>query len=352
MTIALTVLVAIIIAVALFCFGLAIFIFCRINNKRYNGNKYVKYFTADDFHDLTVEVIHFLSDHGQVLRGFIYRKNTNKEPKALLLFAHGFGAGHLAYTTEINTLADAGYWIMAYDATGCGESDGKYMGGFDQGVIDLKHAIRYIREDVRFRNVKKILVGHSWGAFCVLNAISEDGIDGVIAMCGFISGAKVLAQNTVGRRFPYLSFLVEWFLRLFNCLRYGSAANCNSLKSVKKANKPVYLIYGSEDQTVCYKKNGAILVDAVKDLANVRCKVCEGRGHNPYLTPEAEREMNKTFSAIAKQKKKDRSLAIAMYRDIDYSTITEEDAEVMDSIIEFCDQIVKSGTVSKELHKN
>ena len=337
----LIILAALAAAAVLLVFGVALFAFCRINNKRYNGNKNLRYFTASDFPGLLAEPVSFVSDRGQTLRGFLYLREGENAPKALLVFAHGFGAGHLAYTTEIDSLASAGYWILAYDATGCGASDGKNLRGFDQGVTDLRSAIRFADRDRRFSGMKKILVGHSWGAFCVMNALSAESVSGAVAMCGFISGAKVLAQNTVGEIFPPLTFLAEWFLRLLNRLRFGRSANRNSLKSIKATEKPLYLLYGSADKTVKYRHNGAVVAEKCAGRKNIVCRICEGRGHNPYLTEEAEKSMHQTFSAIAAQKKKDLHRALEMYKEIDYAKITEEDADVMRSIVEFCDRIVR-----------
>ena len=72
----------------------------------------------------------------------------------------------------------------------------------------------------------------------------------------------------------------------------------------------------------------------------VRVRKCEGKGHNPYLSFAAEKYMNETFAKIARMKKKDRAKATAMYEDIDYGKMTEEDPEIMRSVIEFCDTVV------------
>lgn len=317
----------------------AVYIFCRINNKRYNGNAHVRYLTASDFPLLAAEPLAFPSDRGQMLRGYLYRNSENEHPKALLLFAHGFGAGHLAYTTEIVTLANAGYWVLAYDATGCGASDGKNMRGFDQGVIDLRSAVHYAKSIERFSGLKMMLVGHSWGAFCVMNALPEEDVCGAVAICGFISGAKVLSQNTVGQAGP-LRYPVEWFLRLLNFMRFGKASNRDSLRSLTKTKKPVYLIYGTADTVVTYKWNGAVMIGRFSGADTVRVRKCEGKGHNPYLSFAAEKYMNETFAKIARMKKKDRAKAMAMYEDIDYGKMTEEDPEIMRSVIEFCDTVV------------
>ena len=146
----------------------AVYIHCRLFNRRYEGNPKLKYFRAEDFEGLAAEEVSFISDGGQTLRGFLYTEE-NVSPKALIVFCHGFGAGHLSYTTEINTLARAGYAVLGYDGTGCGRSGGKYFRGFDQGPADLRAALRYADGNKKIASLPRVLVGHSWGAFTVMN---------------------------------------------------------------------------------------------------------------------------------------------------------------------------------------
>lgn len=115
--------------------------------KRCEGNPKLKYFTADDFKGLNAKPIEFKSNKGQVLRGNIYTNQHIKEYKGLIIFVHGMGGGHLSYTTEINTLAKAGFIVMAYDNTGTCSSEGKSLKGFYQSVIDLNYALKFVEEN-------------------------------------------------------------------------------------------------------------------------------------------------------------------------------------------------------------
>ena len=338
---ALIILFCILLAFFLIMFVLSLKVQFSIYNKRYDGNKNLRYFSAQDFQGLLAEPVSFASDKGQVLRGYLYRHEKIESPKALIIFSHGYGAGHTAYTMELNYFARAGFWVLAYDGTGCVSSDGKNLKGFDQGVIDLRHAIRYVNSEPRFASLKKILVGHSWGGFSVMNAVEQDGIVGAVAVCGFISGAKVLAQNSIGRKVPALTFAVEWFLELFARIRFGKSANQNSIRSLRATDKPVFLIYGTEDRTVSFSKNGAVMNKTFQSSDHVKVLICKGKAHNPYLSFLAERTMRETFSEIAKVKKKDSVAAKTLYETIDYSKITEEDPEIMREIVSFIDGVIQ-----------
>ena len=73
-------------------------IFCR----RYDGNPNLRYFQAEDFEGLKAEPVSFGSGDA-TLRGYIY--SYDGDAKGAVIFSHGFGAGHRAYTTEIDALA-------------------------------------------------------------------------------------------------------------------------------------------------------------------------------------------------------------------------------------------------------
>ena len=81
----------ILLLLALLCYNVAF-------GKRYDKSPLLKYFTADDF-SLSAEAVEFKVKKNTV-RGFIYRKSDIKSNGRLIIFCHGMGAGHLAYTTE------------------------------------------------------------------------------------------------------------------------------------------------------------------------------------------------------------------------------------------------------------
>lgn len=313
--------------------------------RRYDGNPNLKYFTVDDFHQLDAEPISFPSDKGQILRGYIY-KSKQISPKDLIIFSHGYGAGHLSYTTEINTLAQAGFAVLAYDGTGCVASDGKYFGGFDQGPIDLQFAIKFAKEHPLLRSFGGcVLMGHSWGGFSVMNSVNDPWVFGAVAMCGFVDGASVMAQTAAGQtKKGYANRYWRIFvpgLAFLNWIKYGKDGNKNSIKSLLRTNKPVLLLYGEKDQTVFYPNNGECIKRAVLHKKNITFLSFKNKGHNVYLTEQAEENMYEIFGAIAKTFLKDKERAIQMYSQIDYHKITQEDPAVMKKIVDFCKNVLQ-----------
>ena len=116
---------------------------------RCEGNAYLQYFTAADFPNLTADPVAFTGNCGQVLRGNLYTQAGRQDFKALLVFSHGMGGGHLSYTTELDFFAKRGYLVLAYDNTGTMASEGKSLVGMPQAVSDLRSALAIAKQDVR-----------------------------------------------------------------------------------------------------------------------------------------------------------------------------------------------------------
>ena len=84
-----------------------------------------------------------------------------------------------------------------------------------------------------------------------------------------------------------------------------------------------------------YRWNGKKILSALAGNSLVRSEVYEEKGHNVYLTCEAEALMHETFGKIGKAARRDKASAAKMYADVDYAAITKEDDSVMGLIGEF-----------------
>ena len=144
--------------------GLGALFYKKLLIHRYDGEPYIKYFTAEDFPGLQAEPVEFDSD-GNLLKGFFYSYPGFRED-TLLIFCHGIGGGHRSYLTEIDLLAKAGYRVFAYDNTGCFASEGKDIRSMSRSLADLCNAIEFLKCEGIFQSYENVCVlGHSWGGF-------------------------------------------------------------------------------------------------------------------------------------------------------------------------------------------
>lgn len=314
--------------------------------KRCEGNPKLKYFTADDFEELEIaRSIGVKSNKGQTLRGNIYINKNIKEYKGLIVFVHGMGGGHLSYTTEINTLARAGFMVVGYDNTGTCLSEGKNLKGFFQSVIDLDHVLKFIEKDEELNKYPIELVGHSWGAYTVCQLLQfNHNIKAVVAMSGFNSSAKVVCDAMKNETNINFSFLKP-FITTINFLTFGKKAIKNTIDILKDTKVPVLLLHGDADTSVYIENSLAANKKIAKDNSNIKQIIYKERFHNIYQTKESEEYLNTTFGGISELNKKYKGKPPEeeinkIYDKIDYKRMTEEDEEVMNMIIKFLEEAI------------
>mgnify|MGYP003289332456 FL=1 len=323
-------------------FALAIIILNTAGvNKRCEGDDNLKYLKAKNFDNLNALPVSFKSDKQQTLNGFLYSSAKVDAYKGLIVFSHGMGAGHLAYTTEINYFAQKGYIVLAYDNTGTCASEGEKIKGFAQGIIDLKYALDFVKTRDDLKDLPILLVGHSWGAYSVSNvsALKPDvEIKGIVAFSPFNSMNKLIRDIAKQKTKANLSILSPFF-DIINFVRFGKAGNLRTCDSINSNSIPTLIMHGGNDMQVTLKNSPVGKKHKIQDNPNARTVLYDSKYHNVYLAKEAEQYLNDTFAKIESLGKNSPE-AYEVYQNIDYSLITKEDLSVMETVSTFLEECV------------
>ena len=310
-------------------------------SKRCEGNANLKYLKAKNFDNLNARPIDFKSNKGQTLNGFLYSSAKVDSYKALIVFSHGMGAGHHAYTTEINYFAQKGYLVLAYDNTGSCLSEGKKLYGFAQGVIDLKHALKFVESREDLKELPLLLAGHSWGGYSVCNVSAitpKNNIKGIVAFSPFNSLNKLINDNAKQKAKIDLALLYPFF-DIINFIRFGKAGILRSCDSIDNSSIPTLVMHGGNDLQVTLKNSPVGLKNRISNNPNARTVLYESKYHNVYLAKDAEQYLIDTFAKIENLGENSPE-AYEIYQNIDYSLITKEDLTVMDTANTFFEECV------------
>ena len=298
--------------------------------KRCEGNPLLHYFTADDFDGLKAEPVEFQNNHKEALRGFFYSDEARTDYRALLIFAHGMGGGHLSYTTEIDFFAKRGYLVLAYDQTGTMASDGKALRGMGQGFRDLLCAMQFAKENEKSKNLPVLLAGHSWGGYSVCRALYfHPQVRGVLAFSVPESEPDLLlaqAKAQTGKSFAFL----KPFLRFWNRLQFGAAAAMTTSEILAESDVPVLLLHGENDAVVP-PENAAACSKRLHGKKNIQVKLYPGKQHNVYATLEAEAYISEVLQKFGVLSGSKESAELKAYAEtLDFRKMCEEDSAVMD----------------------
>ncbi|MGN0807534.1 MAG: alpha/beta hydrolase [Candidatus Coproplasma sp.] len=324
--IALIVVAAVLFFALVFSFSMAILL-DNVMFTRQDKNPAYKYFDAHDFNLKThsIEVTY----KGKELYAKVYCVKPLNECEKVVIFQHGFGAGSSSYMTEIAALAGYGYAVVACDACGCNNSEGKKVGGFYAGTEAVIATYIGVKRNEKLKDKKIVLIGHSWGAYSVCCAVKNIKVDGVIALSGFNAPAQCICDQLklVSASGKFLAFLLHPFFFIVNMFRFRNG-NAHAARRIDKSGVKTLLIHGGKDRTVPLKHS--VLFKAKG--ANVEKLLLEDKRHNPYNTIEGEDTLRqlmdkKTFENDQEKKE--------FYSTFDWKKATEEDSEVMGKIDSF-----------------
>ena len=299
-----------------------------------NGTAF--YFTAKDFNGLICEPYLFKSSKGHKLSGYLYSYENPIENR-IIVFDHGFGAGHTAYMKEIEILCRHGYLVFAYDHTGCMESGGESPNGMAQSLCDLNDCINTLKSDKRFAEYDFSVMGHSWGGFSTLNisALHSD-ISHIVVLSGFVSVNMIVNAYFGGILKPYRKAIME--LENSSNPKFNKY---NAIETLSKFNGKALLIYSDNDMLCSKKVHYDTLINALDGKNNIEFLLEHNKGHNPNYTLDAVAHLNEYINAknkLTKQKKlvtKDQKAEFLS--SFDWDRMTKQDENVWNKIFECLD---------------
>ena len=306
---------------------------------RYDGEPYIRYFSAADFPGLGDGPFRFGSGENTLSA---HRYAYGGERGELIVFFHGIGAGHRAYMREIELLCRRGYTVIAYDNTGCAESGGADIGGFSQGLADAYAALAFLKKTGELNKYERFFVmGHSWGGYAAANVPAFfEGIGKAVAISGFLSVQTMLC-GLVEAATP--APLKKSFLKTFLSVEEAAAPRffaANALQTVPESKTRFLFACSEDDPMVPFKDHTGALQKLAP--ANARFLITAGKKHNPNYTPDAGAYMNEVFggfqTALKSGKLKTEEEKRAYFADTDWLRMTAQDAAFWDRVIAFLDE--------------
>lgn len=336
----LVLIIIIILIIAVILFGIIVFIPCLIRKTgfgRYDDNHTLHYFTHHDFEGMTQKKFSF-SSNNLTLQGYLYQMD-GVERKGIIVFAHGLGAGHIQYTTEIHHFAQLGYLVYTFDAQGCLNSEGKGLKYITNYPKNLDDFLTYLEEN-ELDGETYSLVGHSLGAYGV-NLMSQfhHDIDRIVSMSGFDSiekfmGDMLSSAKSMGKLIAKILCHQE--------KRKNKKYYLSSSEVLANRKPEILLISGNLDSIVKPVKHFEYYKQILKEDENAHFMLVEGRAHRPLLTIEASDYDTKRNMDLLELRKRYKNKVPShelkqYYENLDYHLLVELDDQIMRHIDRFLD---------------
>lgn len=193
----------------------------------------------------------FPTRQGHMLTGHLYSSADGAAPKALVVFAHGLGAGgQCSYLPIFDYLVRGGYCVFAYDATGNDESEGEAVGSLIQGYIDMDYATTYAQGLEETAGLPLVLMGYSWGALSAGNTVNTHPEAAAVVTIAGWNRARDMVDASVREKVGKAADLVLPFISLYEFVNYGKYASSTAMKGFARSDCGVMIIHGELDGTV------------------------------------------------------------------------------------------------------
>jgi fermentation-respiration switch protein FrsA (DUF1100 family) len=197
---------------------------------------------------------------GISLGGWYFSASANGWPSngCTLIFSHGYSQNrqepHLPALSLAAGLLNAGFDVLMFDFRNAGQSTGALTTIGLKEQEDLLGAIDYVAENKPGQAIG--LIGFSMGAATsLLVGGRDDRVRAVVADSPFYSLREYLEENlpkwTGLPRFPF-----NWVILTFTpVLLRANPSDVKPYEAVKRANKPILFIHGTDDQTVPHENS-------------------------------------------------------------------------------------------------
>ena len=308
---------------------------------------------VEDFDGLECKEYSFESDKGQKLAGYLYSNGENQH--GIVVLAHGFGGGQNSYMDIANYLAKNGYYVFAYDATGCDKSEGDGVGGVPQGVIDLEHAISFVEDSNDIPELPIVLFGHSWGAYSVSAVLNYHPEVKAIVECAGFDKASDMFESGGKDQAGALMYAMVPFVKIHELVHFGKYASKTAMDGFDSTDAAIMVVHSTDDDVIRVEYGCDKYYEKYKDDPRFTFVRFEDRGHNGLLIDpdntywdELDAEvtawrdtLDYDYKADENKERFKEDKANFIIEHIDHARYSDRvDEKMLDTILEFYDKAI------------
>jgi pimeloyl-ACP methyl ester carboxylesterase len=199
-----------------------------------------------------------------------------KKPRGLCVLAHGIHAGADDYLPLISAIVKRGYSVFTYDVTGVYSSEGESAVGMCQSLRDLDRAITYLKEDARFKDMPKVVIGHSWGGYAASSVLAlHPDVKAAALIAPMNDGSKVVlekGEQYVGK----LALSAKPIFDIYQKMLFGDYVKFNGVMGINSTNAHIFIAQGIDDTVIT--PDGQSITAHLDELTNPNVTVYWGEG--------------------------------------------------------------------------
>ena len=194
------------------------------------------------------------------LQGYFYPCSN---AKGMVVVCHGMRAGADDYIPSIEFFVHSGYAVFTYDCQGTYASEGNSTVGMCTPLVNLDHALTYIKNHREFSRYPLFLFGHSWGGYAATAVLSiHKNICGCAAIAPFNSGYTLFVEK--GEQYTSLfpdAMKIDFpkeFLDTYQTMLFKDYTKYDGVQGINSTCIPVYIAHGNRDSVIGFAHQSVI----------------------------------------------------------------------------------------------
>ena len=288
------------------------------------------------------------------LQGYFY---PCPDAKGMVVVCHGMHAGADDYIPFIAYFVRNGYAVFTYDCQGTYASEGDSTVGMCTPLVNLDHALTYIKKHKQLSQYPLFLFGHSWGGYAATSVLAfHQNILGCAAVAPFNSGYTLFVEKGEEYSGPFADKLTNGFPREFldayQKMLFKDYTTHNAVKGINSTKVPVYIAHGNRDMVISFDLQSVISHRNEIRKRNVTYYIGTDAqaGHNTILhSPRAVAYQEQITKDLKRLKKAyDRELTqeeqAGFCNSVDHALYSEVNMEMMQAIVNMFDKALKKKT--------
>lgn len=285
------------------------------------------------------------------LQGYFY---PCRGAKGMVVVCHGMHAGADDYIPFIEYFVRNGFAVFSYDCQGTYASEGDSTVGMCTPLVNLDHALTYIKNHKQLSRYPLFLFGHSWGGYAATSVLSiHKNICGCAAVAPFNSGYTLFVEKGAQYMAPFGDMLKinfpEQFLNAYQKILFGEYIKYSAVKGINSTDIPVYIAHGNRDFVISFGHQSVISHRNEIRKKNVTYYIGTDAqaGHNTILhslrAVAYQEKVKKDLKRL--QKEYDRDLTqeelTEFCNGVDHALYSEVNGEMMQAIVNMFHKVLK-----------
>ena len=213
-------------------------------------------------------------------------------------------------------------------------------------LVNLDHALTYIKNDRQLSQYPLFLFGRSWGGYAATSVLSRHkNICGCVAVAPFNSGYTLFVEKGEQYMSPFADMVQidfpKEFLNAYQTILFKDYTKYSAVAGINSTDVPVYIAHGTRDFVIGFHHQSVISPRDEIRTKNVTYYIGTDAqaGHNTILhAPRAVAYQEKVEKDLKRLKKeRDRDLTQAelaeFCRGVDHALYSEVNTELMQAIV-------------------